>query len=72
MEARAFVDLVIYVESSVEEEISRLPDKSRLKDFGRSKKTIKFHFKEQLLWEAQTQSDGKNILLVFEKECSNS
>ena len=73
MEVRAFVELVTYIESSVEKgnfflKLSELRflHESHLKDFGISK----VRFKEQLLShfsEAQTQSDGKNILLVFEK-----
>ena len=43
---------------------------SCLKDFGISKEVNKVRFKEQILShypEAQAQSDGKNIILVFEK-----
>ena len=43
---------------------------SRLKDFGISKERNKVRFKEQILahfTEAQAQSDGKNIILVFDK-----
>ncbi len=43
---------------------------SRLKDFGIPKEINKVRFKEQILshfTEAQTQSDGKNVILVFEK-----
>ncbi len=77
MEARAFAELVSYIESLVEKgnfffKLSelRLLYGSRLKDFGISKEINKVRFKEQLLLhfsEAQTQSDGRNILLVFEK-----
>ena len=77
MEARALVELLTHIESSVEEgnfffKLSELQFlyESRLKDFGISKEINKVRFKEQILShfaEAQTQSDGKNIILVFEK-----
>lgn len=77
MEARAFAELTAYIESSVEEgtfffKLSELQSlyESCLKNLGISKVINKVHFKEQLLshfTEAQTQSDGKNIILVFEK-----
>jgi hypothetical protein len=48
----------------------RLFYESRLKDLGIPKEINNVHFKEQLVpifTEAQTQSDGKNIILVFEQ-----
>ena len=76
-EARAFVELLTYIEGSVEEGKNffkfselRFLYESRLKDFGISKEVNKVRFKEQILShypEAQAQSDGKNIILVFEK-----
>ena len=75
MEARALVELLTHIESSVEEgnfffKLSELRFlyESCLKDFGISKEINKV--REQILShfaEAQTQSDGKNIILVFEK-----
>ena len=77
MEARAFVELLTYIESSVEEgnflyKFSELRSlyESRLIDFGISKQVNKVRFKDQVLShfpEAQAQSDGKNAILVFEK-----
>lgn len=68
-EARAFVELLAYIDSSIEEGISifklselRILYESRLKNFGISKEINKGRFKEQILshfTEAQIQNDGK-------------
>ena len=77
MEARAFVELLTYIETSIEEgvfffKLSELRHlyENRLRDFAISKEVNKVRFKEQILShfpQAQAQSDGKNIILVFEK-----
>ncbi len=77
MEARAFAELVTYIESAIEEhnyffkfsELQSLNEK-HLQDFGILKEINKVCFKKQILShfpEAQAQSDGKNIVLIFEK-----
>ena len=76
MQARAFAELVCYIESSVEDgdyifKLSNLHTlfKDRLCSLGIEKDINKTRFKEQLLahfsGECQEQSDGKNSLLVF-------
>ena len=77
MEARAFAELVTYIESSIEEhnyffKLSelRLLYERLLQDFGILKEINKVRFKKQILShfpEAQVQSDGKKIILIFEK-----
>ena len=77
MEARAFAELVTYIESAIEEhnyffkfsELQSLYEK-RLQDFGILKEINTVCFKKQILShfpEAQAQSDGENIVLIFEK-----
>ena len=75
--ARAFTELVTYIESGVEEgtfcfkfaDLCHLFEK-RLKEFGIDTEVKKVRFKEKILshfHEAQAQSDGKNILLIFQQ-----
>lgn len=76
MEARAFAELISYIEYTVEDgtfifklsEIHTLYEE-RLHHLGISKKVNKTRLKMQLLdhfaGDCQEQSDGKNILLVF-------
>ncbi|KAG0727322.1 hypothetical protein GWK47_034911 [Chionoecetes opilio] len=75
--ARAFAELVTYIENEVEEgtllfkfaSLRHLYE-SRLADFGIRSEVNKVRFKEQILKHfpySQEQSDGKNVLLVFEK-----
>ena len=77
MQARVFVELITYVENAVEDgqfcfKISSLRQlyESRLRNLGNSKEVNKTYFKEQLLeyfTNAQEHSDGKNVILVFER-----
>lgn len=75
--ARAFAELVTYIENEVEEgtllfkfaSLWHLYE-SRLADFGIRSEVNKVCFKEQILKHfpySQEQSDGKNLILVFEK-----
>ena len=77
MKARAFDELLAHIETLVEEgtfelkflEIRALYEK-RLCFFGIRKEINKIRFKEQVLShfpEAQAQSNGANVLLVFDK-----
>ena len=75
--ARAFVELITYVENAVEDgtfcfkfSLLRQLYESRLRILGIDKEINKGRFKEQVLeyfTNAQVQSDGKNMVLVFEK-----
>ena len=75
--ARAFAELVTHIENEVEEgtllfkfaSLRHLYE-SRLADFGIKSEVNKVRFKEQILKHfpySQEQSDGKNVILVFEK-----
>lgn len=75
--ARAFTELVTYIESAVEDgtfcfklaDLRHLFEK-RLKEFGIHSEVNKVRFKEKVLshfHEAQAQNDGKNIILVFKQ-----
>ena len=76
-QARAFVELITYVQNPVEDgtfcfKFSSLHQlyKSRLHILGIDKEINKVRFKKQVLeyfTNAQEQSDGKNKVLVFEK-----
>ena len=79
--ARAFTELVTFIESAVEDgtfyfklaDLRHLFEK-RLKEFGIDNEVNKARFKENFLshfHEAQAQNDGKNIVLISSKECSN-
>jgi len=77
MKARALAELFAYIESSVEEgifffKLSELRSlyENRLANFGIFREINRACFREQILShfpEAQTQSDGKNVLLVFDQ-----
>ena len=81
-QARAFSELVSYVESAVEDGTFcfKLADlrhlfEDRLQEIEVVKEVNKVRFKDQILSyvpEAQVQSDGKILFLFFIKECSNS
>ena len=76
-QARAFVELITYVENAVEDStfcfkfsLLRQLYESRLHILGIDKEINKVRFKKQVLeyfTNAQEQSDGKNKVLVFEK-----
>ena len=76
-QARAFVELIAYVENAVEDgtfcfkfSLLRQLYESRLHILGIDKEINKVRFKKQVLeyfTNAQEQSDGKNKVLVFEK-----
>ena len=77
IEARAFVELITHIESSIENgtfcfKFSTLRQiyESRLHDLGITKEINKVHFKKRVLNyfpNAQEQNDGKNVVLVFEQ-----
>lgn len=77
IQARAFVELITHVENCVEGgqlyfKLSSLRElyENRLLDLGIRKEINKVRFKEQVLKHfphAQEQSDGKNVILVFEQ-----
>ena len=77
IEARAFVELVTYVENSIENgifcfKLSVLCQiyESRLNDLGITKEINKARFKDRILNyfpNVQEQNDGKNVLLIFEQ-----
>ena len=77
IEARVFVELITHIENSIENgtfcfKFSALRQiyESRLHNFGITKTINKVRFKDRVLNyfpNAQEQSDGKNIILVFEQ-----
>lgn len=81
MEARAFVELTAYIESSVEEgtfffKLSELRSlyESRLKDFGISKVINKVRFKEQffhILLKPRHKVMGKTLFWYLRREYRN-
>eukprot|EP00745_Piridium_sociabile_P034544 TRINITY_DN59427_c0_g1_i1.p2 TRINITY_DN59427_c0_g1~~TRINITY_DN59427_c0_g1_i1.p2 ORF type:complete len:251 (+),score=43.78 TRINITY_DN59427_c0_g1_i1:43-753(+) len=77
IEARAFIELMNYIEASVEEEVYyfkfselRHMYEQRLEMLGFEKEINKVRFKQQVLQyfpKAQEQSDGRHTILVFDK-----
>jgi len=77
IEARAFVELITYVENSIESgtfcfkfSLLRQIYANRLHDLGIDKEINKVRFKDKVLnyfTNAQEQNDGKNVILVFEQ-----
>ena len=77
LEARVFTELVLYVENAVEDgvfhfrfsELRQMYQK-RLTSLGIAKELNKRRFKDHILQhfpQAQEQSDGKNIILIFQQ-----
>uniref|UniRef100_UPI00358F8763 uncharacterized protein isoform X1 n=1 Tax=Myxine glutinosa TaxID=7769 RepID=UPI00358F8763 len=76
-EARAFIELTSYIETSVEDgtfcfKLSELRHmyEARLAALGIQKEVNKVRFKEQILHffpKAQEQNDGKNVVLIFDQ-----
>ena len=77
IQARAFIELITHIENAVEDgtfcfKFASLRQlyQARLADLGIRKEINKVRFKEQVLAHfphAQAQSDGKNLILVFEE-----